>query len=41
VDATIQAFDDTVHKILRKDFTHRSDSSKTCSECDFRFYCDK
>jgi len=39
VDATIQSFNDTVHKILRKEFDHRATSTKTCSECDFRFYC--
>ena len=40
IDATIQAFDDTVHKILRKEYRQRSSSSKTCNECDFRFYCE-
>jgi len=39
IDATIQAFDDTVHKILRKEYTHRSESTKACMECDFRYYC--
>ena len=41
IDATIQAFDDTVHKILRKEFNHTAKSPKTCAECDFRFYCGK
>ncbi len=41
VDATIQAFDDTVHKILRKEYGQRSSSPKTCRDCDFRFYCGK
>lgn len=41
VDATIAAIDDTVHKILRKEFSQKADSQKTCSECDFRFYCNK
>lgn len=41
VDATIQAFDDTVHKILRNEYDQRSLSQKTCNECDFRFYCSK
>ncbi len=41
IDDTIRAFDDTVHKIMNKDFTHRSDSLKICSECDFRFFCEK
>ncbi|KLU63315.1 ATP-dependent DNA helicase PcrA [Peptococcaceae bacterium CEB3] len=39
VDATIQAFDDTVHKILRKEYSHRAESPKTCEGCDFRYYC--
>ena len=39
IDATIQGFDDTVHKIMRKEFTQTAQSPKTCSECDFRFYC--
>jgi DNA helicase-2/ATP-dependent DNA helicase PcrA len=41
VDATIKTFDDTVHKILRKEYNQRASSQKTCSECDFRFYCSK
>lgn len=39
VDATIRAFDDTVHKILKKEYNKRASSTKTCSDCDFRFYC--
>ena len=39
VDATIQAFDDTVHKILRKEFRQCAASPKTCMDCDFRFFC--
>lgn len=41
IDATIQAFDDTVHKILRKEYNQRASSPKACNECDFRFYCGK
>jgi DNA helicase-2/ATP-dependent DNA helicase PcrA len=41
VDATIQAFDYTVHKILRKEFGHRAQSQKTCVDCDFRFHCNR
>ena len=41
IDATIQEFDNTVHKILRKEFNHTAKSAKTCAECDFRFYCGK
>ncbi len=39
IEATIQAFDETVHRIMRKDFSHKCDVVKTCSDCDFRFYC--
>lgn len=39
IDATIQEFDDTVHKIMRKEFTRTAQSPKTCAECDFRFFC--
>lgn len=39
IDATIQEFDDTVHKIMRKEFSQKTSSPKTCQECDFRYYC--
>lgn len=39
VDGTIAAFDETVHKILRKEYSQRAESPKTCESCDFRFYC--
>lgn len=41
VDATVQVFDDVVHKILDKDFTTRAQSIKICEECDFKNYCAK
>ena len=41
VEGTIAAFDETVHKIMRKEFSHSAESPKTCAECDFRFYCRK
>ncbi|GAA4114508.1 ATP-dependent helicase [Enteractinococcus coprophilus] len=41
VDATVQVFDDVVHKILDKNFTTRAHSLKTCEECDFKNYCDR
>lgn len=41
VDATIQEFDNTVQKILRKEYSQRASSMKACNECDFRFYCGK
>lgn len=39
IEGTVAAFDDTVHKILRKDFKHRCNDAKTCKNCDFRYYC--
>ncbi len=39
IEGTVAAFDDTVHKILRKEYTHCADNPKTCDNCDFRFYC--
>ena len=41
IEGTVAAFDDTVHKILRKDFKHRCDDAKTCKNCDSRYYCNK
>lgn len=41
VDGTIAAFDDTVKHIMKKDFNHCSSDSKTCKNCDFRFYCER
>lgn len=39
IEGTVAAFDDTVHKILRKEFNRCSDNPQTCKNCDFRFYC--
>lgn len=39
VQGTMMAFDDTVHKIMNKDFHKCSDDPKICKNCDFRFYC--
>lgn len=41
IEGSVAAFDDTVHKILEKDFNHRCDDTKTCKNCDFRYYCNK
>ena len=41
VQGTISVFDDTVHKIMKKDFHRCANNPKTCAECDFRFYCRK
>ena len=39
VEGTLASFDDTVHKIMKKDFQHCADDPKVCAGCDFRFYC--
>ena len=39
IEGTMAAFDDTVHKIMKKDFHKCSDDSKICRNCDFRYYC--
>lgn len=39
IAATMASFDDTVQKILNKDFSGCAHDMKTCRNCDFRFYC--
>mgnify|MGYP004470744815 FL=1 len=39
IEGTVAAFDDTVHKIMKKDFRRRCDNPTTCRDCDFRHYC--
>ncbi len=39
VEGTMAVFDDTVKKIMKKDFHRCADDPKVCSACDFRFYC--
>lgn len=39
IEGTMAAFDDTVHKIMKKDFHKCSDNPKICKNCDFRYYC--
>ena len=39
VKGTMAVFDDTVHKIMKKDFHRCADDPKVCNACDFRFYC--
>lgn len=41
VEGTIAAFDETVQKIMKKDYGKCSTDSKICKNCDFRFYCQK
>lgn len=40
IEGTVASFDDTVHRILRKEFKHGCNNPVTCKNCDFRFYCD-
>lgn len=39
VEGTMAVFDDTVKKIMKKDFHRCADDPKVCEGCDFRFYC--
>ena len=39
VEGTMAVFDDTVKKIMKKDFHHCANDPKVCAGCDFRFYC--
>lgn len=39
VEGTLAVFDDTVHRIMKKDFHKCAENGKVCEDCDFRFYC--
>ena len=39
IEGTMEASDDTVHSIMKKDFHKCADVSKVCKNCDFRHYC--
>ena len=39
VEGTMAVFDETVKKIMKKDFRRCADDPKVCNACDFRFYC--
>ena len=39
VEGTMAVFDDTVKKIMKKDFHQCANDPKVCNSCDFRFYC--
>ena len=41
ISATVNEFDEIVHRIKKKEFGEQSSNSKTCSNCDFRHYCHK
>lgn len=43
IEGTVKAFDDTVQKIMKKEYTRTAKQTdrtgKTCNSCDFRHYC--
>lgn len=39
IEGTMAAFDETVHKIMKKDYSKCANDVKICKNCDFRFYC--
>lgn len=39
VEGTMAVFDDTVHRIMKKEFNDCAKNAKVCDECDFRHYC--
>jgi len=41
IDGTVAAFDDTVHKILRREFNHCAENPRSCESCDFKYYCQR
>lgn len=41
VQKTISEFEEIVSSIQKKEFNHKCKNSKTCNECDMRFYCRK
>ena len=41
IEETMSLFDDTVNRILHKDYKSCAKDEKTCKNCDFRFYCQR
>lgn len=39
IEGTMAAFDDTVHRIMKKDFHRCADDAKICKNCDFKYFC--
>ena len=39
IKGTMKSFDDTVRKIMNKDFNTCTNNPRLCKECDFRYYC--
>lgn len=38
-EGTMTAFDDTIKRIMKRDFHRFADDPEVCAGCDFRFYC--
>lgn len=41
IEATMEVFDETVHKIMAKEYSGCARSAKTCGTCDFLAYCSR
>ena len=41
IEETMASFDDTVKKIMNKEYNSCAQDAKPCRNCDFRFYCQK
>lgn len=39
VEGTVAAFDDTAHRILARDYSHKAEKTETCKNCDLRAWC--
>lgn len=39
IEGTLASFDDTVHRIMSKEFRRCAAKAKTCEDCDFKYYC--
>ena len=38
-DGIMRGFDETVSRIMSKDFNHKARDAETCKECGFRYFC--
>ena len=41
ISGTMESFDDTVQKIINREYHNQSNKQKTCDNCDFRYLCGK
>ena len=39
VEGTMAVFDETVHRIMKRDFKRCADNARVCANCDFKHYC--